>query len=109
MNKLTKYETELSSLQKSLNNVETSVSESSMSSKASKRSIKSMNIENDRGRQRLDTIREYPSGERPQFVVPFDDNPYTLGKVIQLSTRILAIKIQLNEYIKANAEVQEQN
>lgn len=36
------------------------------------------------------------------------DNPYTLGKVIQLSTRILDMKIQLNEYMKANTELQEE-
>lgn len=35
------------------------------------------------------------------------DNPYTISKIIQLSTRILDMKIQLNEYIKANTELQE--
>lgn len=76
-----------------------------------------MNIERDmnrdrerdreRGRDRLQPISEYPNGERPQFTVPFQDNPYTLGKVMKLSIQILGIKIQLNEYIKANAVLQE--
>lgn len=34
------------------------------------------------------------------------DNPYTIGKVIELSTKILEMKLQLNEYIKYNAALQ---
>lgn len=37
------------------------------------------------------------------------DNPYTIGKVIELSTKILEMKLQINEYIKFNASLQEEN
>ena len=50
----------------------------------------------------LGRIREMPE-PRPKL----RDNPYTISKVITLSTRILDMKIQLNEYLKANAELQE--
>lgn len=54
---------------------------------------------------------KFSDGERrgpPQLFPPVpkkpktSDNPYTLNKVIQLSTRILDMKIQHKEYIKAN-------
>jgi chromosome segregation ATPase len=39
---------------------------------------------------------------------PQISSPYTIGKVIQLSTKILDLKIEINQYIQANAELQEE-
>lgn len=39
---------------------------------------------------------------------PQISSPYTIGKVIQLSTKILDLKIEINQYIQANAELHEE-
>ena len=36
-------------------------------------------------------------------------NPFSIGKMMQLSTRILDMKMDLQEYIHSNAQLQEEN
>jgi DNA repair exonuclease SbcCD ATPase subunit len=99
LDKINKFERELESLQNSI--------------QANPQPIKSQPVVTffEPSNPKINEPRKSLSRKKETFYEmanPQISSPYTIGKVIQLSTKILDLKIEINQYIQANAELQEE-